>query len=47
MEEKQIILNPSCPCTRKCKRHGNCKECKENHKDKKLPTWCKREEKLK
>ena len=31
-EEKQPKLNPNCPCKYNCPRHGNCKECRENHK---------------
>lgn len=46
-EEKLITLNPNCPCTRKCPRHGNCGECRENHENKKSPTWCMRKVKKK
>jgi len=31
-EEKQPKLNPNCPCKYGCPRHGNCKECRANHK---------------
>ena len=30
MSEKKI--NPDCPCTSKCPRHGDCEACRENHK---------------
>lgn len=30
-----MIKNEKCPCKNiNCKIHGNCKECKEKHKDK-------------
>ncbi|MEG0775080.1 hypothetical protein [Clostridium sp.] len=47
MSDKIITLNPNCPCTRKCPRHGNCKECRENHENKTTDTWCIRIEKKK
>jgi hypothetical protein len=30
MSEKKI--NPDCPCTSSCVRHGDCEACQENHK---------------
>lgn len=35
--------NEACPCKRiKCERHGNCKACREHHKNKKMPNACDR-----
>lgn len=32
-----------CPCARlKCKRHGNCAECRKHHEGKKYPIYCER-----
>lgn len=36
----EIKVNPNCPCTYNCKRHGKCNECQENYRKKGTPTAC-------
>lgn len=38
MSQKKI--NPNCPCTSNCVRHGNCVECREYHSKASSPTAC-------
>lgn len=33
-------VNPNCPCTYNCPRHGNCTACRENHRKMGGPTYC-------
>jgi len=35
-------LNPDCPCTSECPRHGDCEACQANHNEKGSLTFCKR-----
>lgn len=34
-------IKPDCPCTEECERHGNCKACREYHKNKGDRSYCK------
>lgn len=39
----KIELEKECPCVKvECPRHGNCVACYANHKDKELPSTCRR-----
>jgi hypothetical protein len=40
MSEK--VLNPDCPCTAKCARHGDCEACQANHKSGGSLTACQK-----
>jgi hypothetical protein len=40
MESK--TLNPDCPCTNDCPRHGDCDACQANHKKGGSLTACQR-----
>ena len=40
MSEKK--LNPNCPCTSNCARHGDCEACQANHKAKGNLSACQR-----
>jgi len=38
----QKKLNPDCPCTNDCPRHGDCEACRENHHASGGKTCCER-----
>lgn len=42
------MINEKCPCKKtKCKRFGNCVECRKHHTDSKKPVACEKEKKSK
>jgi len=39
----EIKLNPDCPCTNDCVRHGDCEACQASHRERGSLPVCQRE----